>query len=1226
MRAAWLSIGLMACASDRALHEGSTEDGAPATPVDASVERRDLARPAVPSEGGVPGDVQVSRDAAALDAGAHRDADGERLLDFGARRDAAAQMMDARTRDAGLVAHVDAVVRPDAVPALAPDAASPVDVLTPPLPQDVSQNVSLDARRLDATAADARAQDARALDAGADLSLVDEPRDATADTGLVADAAVPPLCPPAQRPPRNNSVLVSDACTIRGGFLEPPGFLSRTFDPQRMGYSLEVADLDGDGDLDVMDTQAARLHENLGDRFDLPKQLPHYSGVLVATADVDGDGRADWLTHLGNGAPAPGLYWRRNPGQGRFAPAQPLWLGTISDPRAADADGDGDVDVFLLRDWTRLELLLNQGGGRFEVQDVPEFPAGVEKRVFDATDLNGDGCAELLLGTGETNDLSVAWNRGDATFDPRVLPPVLLGDMPPDGGRFVDVDGDGLLDLTFSSPWGHGFSRNLGDQTFADPPTLFDLFLGQEGRFIDIDGDDDLDYVQDVAYHPVSVWENVGQGRFRRPVETDITTDWALVDMDCDELPDLCTHASSGALVVQRNLGAMRFEPADRPSDLPPLRLLPGDFDGDGDTDLLSTWPPSPGDLSFVQWQVAPGEFQMEWLAPLDIDGATAVQANGDALTDLFVRMEEGVWGFAHNLGRGVFAPPVAALRGVASFELADVDGDGQVDVTVVQDRHAVWHRQGEPDIPRPLGDARIAPINAASLLLADLGGDGVVDLVAPVPNEQGESVLYVMRGLGGGAFESVEEGLPVGAGRAARGMVDLDGDGALDLLGSGPGTFWFRRAPGGEFTRIPLASVATVTARGDLDGDGDPDLILTEADQHLLALNRGDATFETPWPVPNDQIDDLDGDGNHDLFDEGTWITGPLSTDWPRAVPLGELPAGGPLAVADLDGDGRDDVAVADETGRITLALGDNAGGLVRTVEVVVGVAAVGALRLADVNGDGFVDVLARSGDDSGWWLFAGDGQGAVAAGQPLAGDLPAAEMQFGDLDADGSPELVLCQAGAALRRMNLAAGEPVITDLPIALPAGSTGGCALIDHDRDGDLDLTTTADGAYELWDNDGRGGFTLAPAAPPCASAVEIAAADVNLDGWDDVVCRKERRQDWFYNPGAAGGAWQRDGLSKPSRSWLVDLEAGGAPERVDFDDGAFTFKRWAPGWGREAGLLHRRLRDPTSLAFTDLNADGRVDVLISEPGQPGLLRLLQQPLCAVGRRSDDTTVP
>ena len=109
----------------------------------------------------------------------------------------------------------------------------------------------------------------------------------------------------------------------------------------------------------------------------------------LEVADLDGDGLLDLLVST------PNLFtvrWHRGLGSGTFAGAQSVMGARSSRLALADFDADGDLDVFAL-DLDRIRLAENLGGGSFALPDVVQTPF----QVLDVAvgDLDGDGDGDL---------------------------------------------------------------------------------------------------------------------------------------------------------------------------------------------------------------------------------------------------------------------------------------------------------------------------------------------------------------------------------------------------------------------------------------------------------------------------------------------------------------------------------------------------------------------------------------------------------------------------------------------------------------------------------------------------------------------------------------------------------------------------------------------------------------------------------------------------------------
>ncbi len=191
--------------------------------------------------------------------------------------------------------------------------------------------------------------------------------------------------------------------------------------------AIEVADLDGDGDIDIVTPRGyvggggfSFLRNEGEGRFAQPVV---YSGSTraagIAVGDVNGDGRPDVIVSDGDGLSfgnSLSLYF--GSGNGNFGPRQALSLGTGTIApigiAAGDFDGDGDVDLAVACYWTgAVHLLQNNGNGTFAAPVV--LPVGTKPGDIAAGDLNGDGRPDLVVAHEEYR-LSVLLNNGSGGF------------------------------------------------------------------------------------------------------------------------------------------------------------------------------------------------------------------------------------------------------------------------------------------------------------------------------------------------------------------------------------------------------------------------------------------------------------------------------------------------------------------------------------------------------------------------------------------------------------------------------------------------------------------------------------------------------------------------------------------------------------------------------------------------------------------------------------------
>ncbi|MGB7214230.1 MAG: FG-GAP-like repeat-containing protein, partial [Gammaproteobacteria bacterium] len=347
--------------------------------------------------------------------------------------------------------------------------------------------------------------------------------------------------------------------------------------------------------------------------------------------------------------------------------------------------------------------------------------------------------------------------------------------------------------------------------------------------------------------------------------------------------------------------------------------------------------------------------------------------------------------------------------------------------------------------------------------------------------------------------FDSTASGENVGATEhITRDLVlaDLNGDGLLDLVEAALGQNGIYLNQGGSFpARINLTNDggnSRGAAVGDFDRDGALDVVVGNRNvPSRLYLNSGDGVQFTgfdisPTVVETDAIDvaDFNGDGwldvvvaNHEFSNNLIYYhTGnpaaPFGTEGVEGIPIGDdrLMHSQDVAVGDLDNDGDVDIVVFNELQENFAFLNDGAGNF---TAVQVGAEADNsqAGTLGDLNGDGFLDVVVGNYEISKVYLSSGDPAALFSEVSPAfelsVPDNPsfAHHVDVADVDNDGDLDILIGTAGLqaeapGTRYFNwlfindgqgvFGAGVPIGADLDV------TNALAIGDVDGDGRLDV--------------------------------------------------------------------------------------------------------------------------------------------------------------------------
>jgi FG-GAP-like repeat len=316
--------------------------------------------------------------------------------------------------------------------------------------------------------------------------------------------------------PLYNRVLLNDG---KGGF--SAGNLGTA--PDRT-YSAALADLDGDGDLDIVvsndepDRKLLYMNDGKGHFTEAGSfGNPAWSTRYVTLADLNGDGYPDIVAaNRGPGpqAPTPSFVCL-NDRKGHFPACEPLPTESATSIVAADFDGDGAVDLFVPhRDGGQSILLWNDGKGRFPTSTKVGPPA-TWARIGAAGDFDGDGRLDLAIIEERKRATFVIFNRGGRQFgDPTQLPgppqppyALAVADLNRDGRPDIVV---GYVELPGSVYFNLGQGRTFHEVRWNDGKgTVYGLAFG------DFDRDGWPDIVAARSDAPNGIWfsTNPGSGR-----------------------------------------------------------------------------------------------------------------------------------------------------------------------------------------------------------------------------------------------------------------------------------------------------------------------------------------------------------------------------------------------------------------------------------------------------------------------------------------------------------------------------------------------------------------------------------------------------------------------------------------------------------------------------------------------------------------------------------------
>ncbi len=337
---------------------------------------------------------------------------------------------------------------------------------------------------------------------------------------------------------------------------------------------------------------------------------------------------------------------------------------------------------------------------------------------------------------------------------------------------------------------------------------------------------------------------------------------------------------------------------------------------------------------------------------------------------------------------------PIAVAGAPGNVAVGEVNEDAKPDLVVASARGiTVLLGQGDGRFRAAPGSPLEVPDRSTEMVLRDLTGDGKLDLALANHDTYGVMLLF---GDGNGRFALAPHSpviMKEGRHPHTHGLHagDLNGDGKLDLVtvnsddndvsvafGDGKGGFTRAASP------FAVGPSPYPGALGDLNGDGHLDIIATSTARRTTRQEASTLALTV-----------LFGNGRGDFRGQPV----PSRTALPWFV-----------AIADVNGDRKPDlVATHAERSELTVLVGDGKGGFTETTGSPFDLGhAAWHLAIADVNGDGKDDVAAAAGD--GVRVLLGDGRGGFqpAPGSPFATGEGTWQLAVGDVNGDGKPDVV--------------------------------------------------------------------------------------------------------------------------------------------------------------------------------------------------------------------------
>ncbi|MDO8497469.1 MAG: VCBS repeat-containing protein [bacterium] len=255
-------------------------------------------------------------------------------------------------------------------------------------------------------------------------------------------------------------------------------------------------------------------------------------------------------------------------------------------------------------------------------------------------------------------------------------------------------------------------------------------------------------------------------------------------------------------------------------------------------------------------------------------------------------------------------------------------------------------------------------------------------------------------------------------------------------------------------------------------------------------------------------------------------------------------------VAIGDLNGDGKADMVVGSSSSIVSVYINNGDGTFVARVNYATGTSASAGVKIGDLNGDGKADIASTGFSATVASVLLNKGDGTFAAKADYATGTNPVGLALGDVDGDGKADLATADYGSTSVSVFINIGSGTFGSHVTYAANTNPSGIAIGDVDGDGKADLAVTSQGSTKVsvYINNGAGTFAAKVDYTIGTTPLGVALGDLNGDGKADIVAgnNADNTISVLLNNGAGTFATQVTYATGTAPRWIVvgDLNGDG----------------------------------------------------------------------------------